>query len=66
MALSFGIDPAKPPEHFNHRVASLHALLGDELRDKGKLVEAMDRYRQAIALACVKKLWNDRQAKMKR
>jgi hypothetical protein len=25
-----------------------------------------DNHRQAIALACVKKLWNDRQAKMKR
>jgi serine/threonine-protein kinase len=45
-----GIDPSKLPEHFNHKVALLHLTLGDNLRDKGKVVEAMDRYRQAIAL----------------
>ena len=44
------IDPSKLPQHFRPDVARLHGMLGDHLREAGKFVEAVDRYRQAIAL----------------
>jgi serine/threonine-protein kinase len=44
------LDRSNLPEHFRDKVAVLHQILADNLRDKGKLVEARDRYRQAILL----------------
>jgi serine/threonine-protein kinase len=44
------IDRSKLPRYFTHKVAVLHTILADDLRTKGKLVEALDRYRLAVAL----------------
>ena len=40
------------PEHFKEQVAHLHVMIGDTLRDEGKLDLAIDRDRQAIAIDC--------------
>jgi tetratricopeptide (TPR) repeat protein len=44
------IEGAELPQHFKEQVANLHVIIGDKLRDEGKLAEALDRYRQAIAV----------------
>ncbi len=44
------IEGTELPEHFKEQVAHLHVMIGDTLRDEGKLDLALDRYRQAIAI----------------
>jgi serine/threonine-protein kinase len=44
------IDRSKLPQDFRERVAWLHLMLANDLRDKGKLDDALQRYRQAIAI----------------
>jgi serine/threonine-protein kinase len=44
------IDAAKVPGDLSHQVASLQLLIGDSLHEQGKRDEAVDRYRQAIAM----------------